>query len=361
MSAFKEVVSTVSGAKQVALQTILDRLVDHKKVFGTSFALKRNDQIWKGSAGNLGLDEPFFIASTTKLFTTVIILKLKSQGKIKLEDTLGKYFDPTFLKGLHTYKGKEYASGLTIQQLLAHTTGLPDYFQNKGPNGKSLEEEISAGKDRAWSFDEAMEMTKSIKPLFIPGTPGKAHYSDSNFQLLGKIIEIISGKPYANCCDELIIKPLGLSRTYVYQNPNDQKPKCLYFKSNPLPIPLSMCSFGPDGGIVSTTSDLLVFLEAFFKGHLFPERYIAELKQWNRIFFPMRSGIGIHKFKLPCIFNPTGAIPGFIGHSGLSGALAFYSPRENLYITGTVNQVAHPDLSFKTMIKLTQQILKKEA
>jgi hypothetical protein len=72
----------------------------------------------------------------------------------------------------------------------------------------------------------------------------------------------------------------------------------------------------------------------------------------------MISGIGIHKFELPWFFNPTGTIPYFIGHSGLSGALAFYSPKENIFITGTVNQVAHTDLSFRTMIKLAQMILK---
>jgi hypothetical protein len=73
----------------------------------------------------------------------------------------------------------------------------------------------------------------------------------------------------------------------------------------------------------------------------------------------MQSGLGIHLFKLPWIFNPTGLIPYFIGHSGLSGALAFYSPKENLYIAGTVNQIAYPDISFKTMIKLTQIVLRK--
>lgn len=71
----------------------------------------------------------------------------------------------------------------------------------------------------------------------------------------------------------------------------------------------------------------------------------------------MLSGIGIHLFKLPRVFNPAGTIPDFIGHSGLSGALAFYSPKENLFIVGTVNQVAHPDISFRTMIKLTQILL----
>ncbi len=48
----------------------------------------------------------------------------------------------------------------------------------------------------------------------------------------------------------------------------------------------------------------------------------------------------------------------FVPHSGLSGALAFYSPKEYLYIAGTVNQVAYPDQSFKTAVKLIQQVLK---
>jgi CubicO group peptidase (beta-lactamase class C family) len=109
--------------------------------------------------------------------------------------------------------------------------------------------------------------------------------------------------------------------------------------------------------MVSTTDDMLVFIEGFFTGKLFPADHIEELQQWNRIFFPMRSGMGIHLFKLPWIFYPTGSVPTFIGHSGLSGALAFYNPKENLYIVGTVNQVAHPDLSFKTMIKLSQVFL----
>lgn len=74
----------------------------------------------------------------------------------------------------------------------------------------------------------------------------------------------------------------------------------------------------------------------------------------------MRSGISIHLFKLPWIFNPTGAVPYFIGHSGLSGALAFYSPTEDIFIVATVNQVAHRDISFKTMLKLTQKAIKNE-
>lgn len=339
-------------------QSILDKTVDHKKVFGTSFALKKDSLTWIGSSGNLSIDQPYFIASTTKLFTTALILNLRSEGKLSLDDKISKFIDQSILSGLHVFKGKEYTQEINIKHLLAHTSGLPDYFQDKDSNGKSLESDLISGNDQYWTFEQTMERTKSIKPHFIPGSKGKAYYSDANFQLLGKVIEKITKKTYHEYCQDIIIMPLGLTKTYLYQNATDKTPKVLYYKGNELMIPKAMTSFVADGGIVSTSSDMLIFIEAFFSGKLFPVSYVNELQEWNRIFFPMRSGIGIHQFKLPWIFNPTHAIPYFIGHSGLSGALAFYSPEENIFIAGTVNQVAHPDISFKTMIKLTQKIMK---
>lgn len=345
--------------KEKSLQTILDKSVDSKRVFGASFAIKKDSLVWFGCSGNLSEDQPYFIASTTKLFTTAIILRLRADGKLNLDDKISKYLDKSILTGLHIYNGKEYSEDLTIKHLLSHTSGLPDYFQGKGTNGKSLEEEITTGNDQFWTFEQAIERTKKMKPLFAPGTKNKANYSDANFQLSGKIIEIITNKSYSENCKDLIIHPLGLTKTYQYQDSADNTPKTLYYKSNELNIPKAMISFGADGGIVSTSADMLIFIEAFFTGKLFPLSYVEELQEWNKIFFPMRSGIGIHLFKLPWIFNPTGAVPYFIGHSGLSGALAYYSPKENMYVVGTVNQVAHPDISFKTMIKLTQKALKK--
>lgn len=345
--------------KEKSFQAILDKTVDGKKVFGTSFAIKKDTAIWLGASGNLSIDQPYFIASTTKLFTTAIILKLRAEGKLGLDDKIGNYIDTSILSGLHIYKGKEYSEELTIKHLLSHTSGLPDYFQGKAASGKSLEDEITSGNDQYWTFEQAIERTKKMKPHFAPGTNNKANYSDANFQLLGKIIETLTHKSYCENCYDSIIQPLGLTKTYLYQDPADKTPKNLYYKSKELNIPKAMTSFGADGGIVSTLADMLVFIEAFFTGKLFPLSYVGELYEWNKIFFPMRSGIGIHLFKLPWIFNPTGAVPYFIGHSGLSGALAYYSPRENIYIVGTVNQVAHPDISFKTMIKLTQKALKK--
>jgi D-alanyl-D-alanine carboxypeptidase len=345
--------------KEKSLQALLDKVVDGKKVFGTSFAFKKDTETWQGASGNLTTDRPYFIASTTKLFTTAIIMKLRAEGKLSLEDKISKYIDASILSGLHFYKGKDYSQELTIRHLLSHTSGLPDYFQDKGASGKSLENELMAGNDQFWTFEESIDRSKKMSPLFVPGTKGKAKYSDANFQLLGKIIETITDKSYDENCQDRIIQPLSLTKTYLYQDATDEKPKMLYHKSKELKIPKAMTSFGPDGGMVSVSADMLVFIEAFFTGKLFPLSYIDELQEWNRIFPPMRAGVGIHLFKLPWIFDPTGAIPYFIGHSGLSGALTFYSPKENIYIAGTVNQTAHPDISYRTMISLTQRILKK--
>jgi len=340
------------------LQAILDRCVDQKKVFGASFAVQKADQFWVGGAGNRTADAPFFIASTTKLFTTALILKLREAQKLTLDDPITQHLENNITHRLHVYKNADYSHRITIKHLLAHQSGLADYFQGKQAKGQTLLGMISKGVDQAWSFEQTIELTRSMPAQFAPGTPGKAFYSDTNFQLLGRIIENLSGKPYHQCIDEAIIGPLRLSKTYLYHDINDTRPGALYYQNKPLSIPKAMASFGPDGGIVSTAESLLRFLHGFLNGQLFPVAYLKELQQWQRIFFPMESGIGIHRFKLPWIFNPLGSVPEFIGHSGLSGALTFCAPKTGVYIAGTVNQVAYNDLSFRTMIKLAQTAAK---
>ena len=143
--------------KEKSLQGVLDKIVDGKKVFGTSFAFKKDGVTWQGASGDLTIDRPYFIASTTKLFTTAIILKLRAEGKLSLEDKISKYIDASILSGLHVYKGKDYSRELSVRHLLSHTSGLPDYFQDKGASGKSLEDEIMAGNDQFWTFEQAIE------------------------------------------------------------------------------------------------------------------------------------------------------------------------------------------------------------
>lgn len=171
------------------LQKILDATVNEKKVFGTSFAIKKDDFYWHGASGNLSRDQAYFIASTSKLFTTAIVMHLRSKALLNLDDAISRYLDESILHNLHQYKGHSYSHQISIKHLLSHSSGLPDYFQGKVADAGSLEEALKKGHDRSWSFEDAIERSKRMKPHFIPD---KAHYSDTNFQLLGKIIEEIT-------------------------------------------------------------------------------------------------------------------------------------------------------------------------
>lgn len=277
---------------------------------------------------------------------------MRADGRFQLEDKISKYISKDIISGIHIYKGIDYSSDITIGQLMSHTSGLPDYFQQKRESGKSLQSEITAGHDQHWTFEKVMDEVRKMKPKFKPGRKRKALYSDTNYQLLGRITEIITEKKINAVLKEFIFDTLHLKNTYVYEDSNDRTPVSLYYKTQPLHIPLAMTSFGPDGGIVSTAKETMIFLKAFFNGKLFPKEYLDELKIWNKIFFPLEYGIGLARFKLPRILSPFKPTPELIGHSGLSGAFAYYCPEKDPYITGTVNQIAKPSLSYKLMIKL---------
>lgn len=346
--------------KNDILQSVLDKSIDNKKVFGTSFCIKYKGDCWLGASGNLQIDDQFFIASTTKLYITAIILHLQSKGILNITDKISHYLNENLIKNLVVINGEDFSEEITIKNLLAHTSGIADYFQQKNGNGKSLEQALMEGNDQSWTPEQAIETSKKLQSKFKPNEKNKAFYSDTNFQLLGLIIENITKKSLAENYHTYIFNPLNLSETYLYQDVQDQRPKTFYYKNNELYIPKAMASFGADGGIVSTSKELQIFLEAFFNGKFFPTSYIDKMQVWNKIFNPFKSGIGIHQFKLPWYFNPFGTIPELIGHSGLSGTIAYHSPEKDLYVAGTVNQVAYPDTSFRLMIKLLVQIFKEK-
>lgn len=346
------------SATAAKLQKVVDNTVDNKNVFGSSVRLEKGDgaYVFSGASGNLAPETQYFIASTTKLYVTAIIQKLRASGKLSLDDTISKFLPTPVVNGLHVYKGVDYSAAITVRQLLAQTSGIPDYFQGKQASGKSLEDELMAGQDRYWSFEDSVALSKRMKPPFAPGAKGKALYSDTNFQLLGRIIEVSTGKTIAQAMADLLFAPLGLRKTYLYTESSDPRPAPLYYKARPLPIPQAMTSFAADGGIVSTAGESMLFLKAFFGGRLFPPDYLAEMKVWNRIFFPLQYGVGLTKFQLPRLFLPFQPQPELLGHSGLSGAFAYYAPEKEIYLTGTVNQISNPSLSYKLMLQLLGQV-----
>jgi CubicO group peptidase (beta-lactamase class C family) len=346
-----------SGSTASQLQETFERFMGGRNLFGGTVRMENQDGsfAWEAATGDLADGHQYFIASTTKLYVTAVVLALRSQGKLDLDDLLIDHLPLGLVVGIHNYPTDVTAS-LTIRQLMAHTSGLPDYFQQKRPGSKSLKQDITAGRDRAWTFDYVLEATRRMKPAFAPGTPGKAFYSDTNYQLLGKVIETVTGRSLEEVFQTVIFGPLSLNDTYLYTDPADDRPHNLYYKNHALRIPMAMASFGPDGGIVSTAEESMTFLKAFFAGAFFPTEYLPELYHWNRIFFPLQYGVGIMRFQLPGYMSPFRPMPELLGHSGLSGAFAFYAPERGIYLTGTVNQIAQPGRSFRLLVRLLNQL-----
>lgn len=345
---------------EARLKSVLDKAGRDPRLAGIVACVERPavGLRWEGSHGECGVDDPFFVASTTKLHTTAIVLQLIERGALRIDDRLVDVIDPAVVEGLHVYRGIDHTGDVTIEHLMAHTSGIADYFQGRDPDGTSLEDSLLAGSDRGWDQTEAIAMARAIGAAFAPGTPRRALYSDTNFQLLGMVIEQASGGTYGDALRDEVIEPLGLDATYLYTDPGDSVPLALRNGDHRLDIPLAMASFGPDGGIVSTAGDLVRFVRGFFEGDLFDPSVISRLQRYNRIFFPMQYGVGIARFAMPRVLAPFGPSE-LIGHSGLSGAFAFLAPASQTYVTGTVNNITKPQRSFKLMLKLVQAAKKE--
>lgn len=340
------------------LRNVLHNTVQKPYIKGCSFMVASidNNFVWHESAGNMSFESQYFIASTTKLYTTAIILQMIQEGKLSFNSMLAEFLDSEIMSGLHIFNKHDYSNAITIKHLLSHTSGLPDYFQGKQPNGKSLLTLLCEDHDQSWDFKQAIDLSKQMKPKFAPGTANKAFYSDTNYQLLGKIIEVIEKLPIKMIYENRIIKQLALNKTYLYTDEFDKAPIPMNYKNKPLLVPKAMTSFGADGGIVSNLSDSMRFIQAFFKGDLFDSKILESLKNYNHIFYPLEYGVGFMRFKLPGVFTLFHPLPEMLGHSGLSGALDYYCPEKELFIVGTVNQIAKPQTSYQTISKLVINI-----
>ncbi len=344
------------------LHHTVKQMIKKRNNFGAVLCVEQvdNDFSWVGAAGNVEEDDQYFIASVTKLYVTAVVLKLRSENQLQLEDHIANYLSEDIVRSIHVLDGVDYSNDITIKHLISNTSGIPDYFAYKQSNGKTVASELFNGKDQDWSLEKTLVLVKKLKPKFKPGERGKVNYSDTNYQLLGRIIENITGLNISEVFQTLIFDELNLSKTYVYEDVNDTKPVSLYYKSNAVHLPVYMSSVAPEGGIVSTAKETMIFLKAFFNGRFFPKEELEELKQWNLIFFPGQFyyGIGLEKLWVPRIVSPLKPIKEILGFWGQSGAFAFYNPERDVYFTGTINQSSGfgHSAAFKAMIKIIKAI-----
>lgn len=140
----------------------------------------------------------FNIASITKQFTAVAILQLEEQGKLSLQDSIRKF--------IPDYPPKGY--NITIEHLLTHTSGIPDYMQI----------DYRSPSMERWDFSprQLIDSFKSHPLQFEPGT--RYSYSNSGYYILGYIIQIVSGKSYQEYIRTNLLDPLEMKQTWFDQD-----------------------------------------------------------------------------------------------------------------------------------------------
>ena len=349
------------------LEFLVTELVEKdSSVRNCVLSVMKNDSscFWSGAAGiasqenqlPMTRETQIYIASITKLYTATVIMKLYENGIISLDDPISKYLPEELYRGIHVYKGIDYSGKITIEQLLSHTSGIADYYSEKSKEGKSLFELFLEEPERTWTVDETIERArKDMEPNFPPGTD--ASYSDTNFQLLGKLIEIVTGKPLHEVYDDFLFGPLALKHTWLTNYSKSEPttsstPADVFYNNKIINTVRSNGSYWADGGIISTADECIIFLKALNEGHIVSLSTLKSMHNWHKLEFPFQYGYGTMYFELP----PSQNIPPLWGHSGSTGSFLYYSEEWNMYIAGTINQVEAETTPFKLMISVMQVI-----
>jgi CubicO group peptidase (beta-lactamase class C family) len=348
------------------LQAVLDAQIGKGNINNVVVAVQSHDRNidFVGAAGIadpktgavMTPGTPYFIASVTKMYTAAIVLRLHEEKRIDLNASISEYLPASLTRTIHVYKGTDYSDRIKVSNLIDQSSGLADYETDKPRGGKSILDELKAGHDRVLDTEEAIEIVRNLSPRFAPDTRGKAYYSNANYRLLGAIIESVTGKPMATNFKEMIFKPLGLQHTYLFDwmlPRSGEDPVMVYLKDAPMIVPKYLSSNVSDGGLVSTVSESLIFLRAFFEGQLFDKALFERMMNWNSIFFPLSYGYGLMRFRLPRFFWIS-LLPEFVGHSGSTGSFAFTCPSRSIYLAGTINQMASPSKPFFLMMGLVR-------
>ena len=204
-----------AGAESRAqqFQVILDAAVA-SGLPAVSAHVSWNDGSWSGVAGktsadsgeSLSADSRFRLASITKLFTSVVVLQLVDEKVLRLGDVLADHLHGSPVADI------PHVDSITIAMLLDHTSGIRSFTD---VDGFWREAYGNAGLDRIWQPAELIGYGLQKRPYFEPGTPGEKRYSNSNYILLGLIIEAVTGESLASAYRSRIYQPLGMTHSLL--------------------------------------------------------------------------------------------------------------------------------------------------
>jgi D-alanyl-D-alanine carboxypeptidase len=279
------------------LDNYFQALGDNNKFMGSVAVSKNGTIIYTKSIGladvenNIKATEnsKYRIGSISKSFTAVLVLKAIEEKKLDLTQTLEKWF-PTITN----------AKKITLKHLLTHRSGIHNFTDDK---------DYLSWNTQPKTEKEMVEIIAKGGSDFEPDRIAK--YSNSNFVLLTYILEKVFSKSYSNLVQEYIVKPIGLTNTYVFGKINSNNNECKSYNfagswkiktETDFTVPLGA------GAIVSTPSDLTKFADALFGGKLLKSESLEIMK-------PIQDGYGMGLIRMPFYqstgYGHTGGIDGF--------------------------------------------------
>ncbi|MDQ2862898.1 MAG: beta-lactamase family protein [Bacteroidota bacterium] len=260
----------------------------------------------------------FRLGSVTKQYTSVAILQLVEQGKISLQDSIQKYVQD------HPHKGHT----ITIENLLTHTSGIEEY--------QAIKDTMPNGERKDYTPKQGVDFFKNEPLEFEPGTQFK--YSNSNYFLLGYIIELITGKSYREYLEQNIFKPTGLTNTYYNQQEKIIPDRVAGYTRLHLSLEnadyLSMTAAYAAGALMANTEDLFKWHKALYNGKLIEKKLLDKavtpfkLKNGN----PTGYGYGwyLNEISGSKTIEHAGAIDGFRSDE-------IYLPAEDIFVAALFN------------------------
>ncbi len=374
------------------LEALLDELIERKDIHSAIMSVASGDGAfrWTGARGVMSPDgkpmtpaTPWFIASITKLFIASIVFRMVEEGELALEDRVVDRLAASLTHRLHVLDGTDWTDRITVEHLLSHASGLPDYIEDYPKtrrkeivDRRSLVEILLEDGDRTWSLDDTVQrvrekLTPHFPPQALDGRRARIRYSDTNYQLLVGIIELRRDAPFFQVLRDLILDPVELQNTWLFGHHGGGGPKrdvaAVYAGSEVVRLSRFLTSIGD---MNSTCEDLLRFYRAVVAGRLFRDSATWHRMQahWRRFSFPLdraalrqpswpiEYGLGVMRYQLPRWLTPFRKMPQVVGHTGSTGTWLFYGPESDMYLAGAVNQITAGAVPFRVVPRVLRAV-----
>ena len=289
------------------------------------------------------------IGSITKTFTATAILQQIEKGNLKFSDKLSEFIT-----------GIKYGNEITVRQLLAMQSGVYEF-----ENDEAFKLSVGANPSQEWNPEKTVEIIRKHEPEYKPGE--YTHYNESNYALLGVILEKVTGESAEAAIQKSVINPLGLTQTSLpaptAAEPNPTKlpePFAHGYNRYFLGLPTDTTPFNARipwtmGGMVSTVGDLATWGQDLGTGALLSPSMFAERTQFCSLGAWSYGGASEFGYGLGLM-----SLGNWIGHSGSWTGFStsvFYEPKTGAVIS-VVENLQSPKVAAWTDVlnKVAQQL-----